>query len=643
MAQWTSLKDELAAEERVLRAEQKWFLTTQVKPNLQAIQKALLACQEAARLQDDTIGASTLAISSPNNDTLKGFVTLAGSFIVKGELTIKLPKLPVVKVAIHSNVPSNASVPTPSSVAVSIAASTAVSTAASITGTSSSSSSITAGTTEAGNGRHSSEETTPIPLERSTGSNSAPGGGSGGGGGAVNPSQAQSALGIGSSNQVLQQALQTLPHLQAPTAAATGTTSGTASGAATPPTGVIAGAMVPVSGAQLTPAGVPPIPPTNTHQLLHSYRPPGHLTQPYLLEQIKDVQNHTAQAIFRLEDYWSSECNNVILGGDSEGQQQKRRDEDQELDVKGLTRPLKTLLELMQRHLRAGIEAMARPKKEKLYPFRVCDPKIFSPALSEDFVIEFYVRDSQLVCAAYALQLTGGTSSSNGSGSGGNVITQYLQHALPGSGSHQQVQSSSSTVVDSSDSHHHGAHSVQSPARHSVQSGGDEDGSETGAKSGQITPRPSSPNSHHHTVASQPSNQHQGREQPSHQSGGGNSNNNSSGGAGKAYLWSPSRSPPTPQQPHHSGSEYHPSTSAVTNPPMNESIVLPSSSKIGQTSKGGINKYRGKVASTIEDKVVQVESPKLAEISARLAHAENLCRRLLHFLILQETVATHPI
>ncbi|KAG0317644.1 hypothetical protein BGZ99_006187 [Dissophora globulifera] len=614
MALWTSLKDELAAEERVL------------------------ACQEAARLQDDTIGASTLAISSPNNDTLKGFVTLAGSYIVKGELTIKLPKLPVVKVAIHSNVPSNASVPTPSSVAVSIAASTAVSTAASITGTSSSSSSITAGTTEAGNGRHSSEETTPVPLERSTSSNSAPGGGGGGGGVAVNPSQPQSVLGIGSSNQVLQQALQTLPHLQTPVAAATGTTSGTASGAATPPTGVVAGAMVPASGAQLMSAGVPPIPPTNTHQLLHSYRPPGHLTLPYLLEQIKDVQNHTAQAIFRLEDYWSSECNNVILGGDSEGQQQKRRDEDQELDVKGLTRPLKTLLELMQRHLRAGIEAMARPKKEKLYPFR-----IFSPALSEDFVIEFYVRDSQLVCAAYALQLTGGTSSSNGSGSGGNVITQYLQHALPGGGSHQQVQSSSSTVVDSSDGHHHGAHPVQSPARHSVQSGSGEDDSEAGAKSGQITPRPSSPNSHHHTVASQPSHQPQGREQPSHQSSGGNSNNNSSGGAGRAYLWSPSRSPPTPQQPHHSGSEYHPSTSAVTNPPINEPIVLLSSSKIGQTSKGGINKYRGKVASTIEDKVVQVESPKLAEISARLAHAENLCRRLLHFLILQETVATHPI
>ena len=54
------------------------------------------------------------------------------------------------------------------------------------------------------------------------------------------------------------------------------------------------------------------------------------------------------------------------------------------------------------------------------------------------------------------------------------------------------------------------------------------------------------------------------------------------------------------------------------------------------------SKYRGKIATTLEDKVVQVQSPKLAEISARLIHAENLCRRLLHFLVLQGSVAASP-
>lgn len=64
----------------------------------------------------------------------------------------------------------------------------------------------------------------------------------------------------------------------------------------------------------------------------------------------------------RLDDYWKA---GVALSN-----QQLPK------DIKESTRPLKTLLELLQRHLRAGIEAMAQPNKEKLYPFRVCDPKV---------------------------------------------------------------------------------------------------------------------------------------------------------------------------------------------------------------------------------------------------------------------------
>ncbi|KAG0360208.1 hypothetical protein BGZ54_009657 [Gamsiella multidivaricata] len=456
----SSLESELAEEERALRAEQEWFLTTQVKPSLQTIQKALLSCQEAARLQDDTMGALTLAISSTNNDTLKGFVTLAGSFIVKGELTVKLPKQPVVKAAIHSYVPSNASVPSTSAVP-----STTASTAAA--STSSSASSITAGQNEG-----SSEEVTPVPAI------------------AITATSETSETNAQGSNQVPEQALGALP--QQPPPALSRSVSGT----------VILSALM--SGAGTGPAIAPsaniPQPPLNQHQLLHSYRPPGHLTQPYLLEQVKDVQNHTAQAIFRLEDYWTSGSDRLLTGGAQEkqegsekqggggGEEKKTRARMSKADINEVTRPLKTLLELMQRHLRAGIEAMARPRKEKLYPFRVCDPKIFSPALNEDFVIEFYIRDSQLVCAAYALQLTGGpTNGSSGSG---------------------------------------------------------------------------------------------------------------------------------------------------------DTVVLPASNKIGQTSKGGI---KGKVATTLEDKVVQVQSSKLEEINGRLVHAEGLCRRLLYFLVLQESVAEPPV
>ncbi|KAI8597707.1 hypothetical protein EDD21DRAFT_384754 [Dissophora ornata] len=616
MARLTSLEDELAEEERTLRAEQEWFLTTQVKPNLQAIQKALQACQDAARLQDDTMGALTLAISSPNNDTLKGFVTLAGSFIVKGDLTIKLPKLPIVKVAIHSHVPSNATAPASSS---SAAVSTAVSTAASIAATSSSASSIIAGGAIV-NIDGGAEETTSSHIERT---------------GDLNDDASQQATATANTegpSRVLHEALGALPLSISTTAS--GTTSGTASGTVTPPTGG-SGALAVLtaaSGSLLAPTTAPlPLPANvNTLQLLHSYRPPGHLTQPYLLEQIKDVQNHTAQAIFRLEDYWSSGCDGAILrkSEQKEEKQHSHAADVLELDIKASLRPLKSLLELMQRHLRAGLEAMARPKKEKLYPFRVCDPKIFSPALSEDFVIEFYIRDSQLVCAAYALQLTGGNNN-NGSGSGGNAIASYLQQAMPGAPSQASSSSASTTSGNFLDGHHHAL--THTPQQYSLQmgvSGGL--GGERGTKSGQATPRPTSPVMHHRRTSSQ-TNHQQSQQQPPHQQ------QQSQVGSAKAYPWSPSRSPPTPQQPHHPAAEYHSSTSVVSSPPPNESVVLPSSNKIGQTSKGGINKYRGKVATTIEDKVVQVESPKLADINARLAHAEGLCRRLLQFLVLQES------
>ncbi|KAK3846914.1 MAG: hypothetical protein J3R72DRAFT_432696 [Linnemannia gamsii] len=599
----TTLEQELAEEEKVLRAEQEWFLTTQVTTSLDAIQKALIACQDAARLQDDVMGALTLAISSPNNDTLKGFVTLSGSFIVKGELTIKLPKLPVVKAAIHSQIPANISA-TQSLLTASNAA-----LAGGAGGTSSSASSVAGGLAGAGStGETSPEETHATTTEGATTPKTDDG--------QQPPSTAlglAAAIGAatGTGTGALVAPALTSTATTTPTVGASSSSSTTASATAAPSTTASATAAPSTTGPG---ASSVPGPQMNTHQLLHSYRPPGHVTQPYALEQLRDVQNHTAQAIFRLEDFrmWRGESTNVGEGAS--------------LDIKEITRALKTMLELLERHIRASIEAMAQPGKEKLYPFRVCDPKIFSPALSEDFVIEFYIRDSQLVCAAYALQLSGGTSTSTQS-STGNALTAYLQQALPGASSSastpslpQQVTMSSTTTGSSgaSGDHHHAP--VSSASIHNGHTG---TGTVAGSRGGHGTPRPSSP-MHHHTASGHPS--HASHQSHLTQHGGGvGGGGNGSGGGRPTKPWSPARSPSAPQISHHP-----------------EPVVLPTSDKIGQTSKGGINKYRGKVATTLEDKVVQVQSPKLAEISVRLIQAENLCRRLLHFLVLQDSVASSP-
>ncbi|CAG8682990.1 12748_t:CDS:2, partial [Cetraspora pellucida] len=55
-----------------------------------------------------TLGTSTLAISSNNSDVLKGFVTLDGSDIIKGELQIKFPNYNrgnLIKLAVNTKKP----------------------------------------------------------------------------------------------------------------------------------------------------------------------------------------------------------------------------------------------------------------------------------------------------------------------------------------------------------------------------------------------------------------------------------------------------------------------------------------------------------------------------------------------------------
>ncbi|RUS32003.1 hypothetical protein BC938DRAFT_476512 [Jimgerdemannia flammicorona] len=89
-------KDEsavLAREMKSLDAELAWLLTVDLPPTLANICTELTRCVKASAsgAQDPNTKPGTLALSSVNNDSLKGYITINGSQIVKGELTIKLP------------------------------------------------------------------------------------------------------------------------------------------------------------------------------------------------------------------------------------------------------------------------------------------------------------------------------------------------------------------------------------------------------------------------------------------------------------------------------------------------------------------------------------------------------------------------
>ncbi|KAJ1971492.1 hypothetical protein H4R35_005228 [Dimargaris xerosporica] len=84
-------------ELRALKSEETWFLEQEVAAVLDEIkvhiQLALLALGESLQGQEfESSAGSTLALSSPSNESIKGFVSIFGSQINKGELRIVLPK-----------------------------------------------------------------------------------------------------------------------------------------------------------------------------------------------------------------------------------------------------------------------------------------------------------------------------------------------------------------------------------------------------------------------------------------------------------------------------------------------------------------------------------------------------------------------
>ncbi|KAJ1976543.1 hypothetical protein H4R34_003940 [Dimargaris verticillata] len=89
----TVIEEEL----RALKSEEAWFLEQEVTAALDEIkvhiQLALLALGESLQGQEfESSAGSTLALSSPSNESIKGFVSIFGSQINKGELRIVLPR-----------------------------------------------------------------------------------------------------------------------------------------------------------------------------------------------------------------------------------------------------------------------------------------------------------------------------------------------------------------------------------------------------------------------------------------------------------------------------------------------------------------------------------------------------------------------
>ncbi|ORY02220.1 hypothetical protein K493DRAFT_312125 [Basidiobolus meristosporus CBS 931.73] len=71
---------------------------------------------------------------------------------------------------------------------------------------------------------------------------------------------------------------------------------------------------------------------------------------------------------------------------------------------------LESILDLINK----GIESLNRLDEEKLFPNRVCDPKMFQPELPSDIVVQFYIKGSAVVANALIIQLHQSMPSSTG-------------------------------------------------------------------------------------------------------------------------------------------------------------------------------------------------------------------------------------
>ncbi|CAG8605749.1 10519_t:CDS:2, partial [Diversispora eburnea] len=62
------------------------------------------------------------------------------------------------------------------------------------------------------------------------------------------------------------------------------------------------------------------------------------------------------------------------------------------------------LLETVFKYLSSSRSVLNYANQEKLFPYKICDPQMFSSNLPEDLVIQFHVEGSYIVNSIYALQ-----------------------------------------------------------------------------------------------------------------------------------------------------------------------------------------------------------------------------------------------
>jgi len=89
---WPTLSEDRIKQEQAscLERELEWLLSA-LQETLQSLKAGL---EECARLLAPRDAGSTLVVSSQRSESLKGFVTLLGTRVVKGDIHLRLPSLP---------------------------------------------------------------------------------------------------------------------------------------------------------------------------------------------------------------------------------------------------------------------------------------------------------------------------------------------------------------------------------------------------------------------------------------------------------------------------------------------------------------------------------------------------------------------
>jgi len=86
-------EETLAKEKEVIANEINWYLTTQGPVVIEELITKLKEALTYIHFKNDANATDglTLAVSSTNSDTLKGFITVKDIYVTKGELSIKFP------------------------------------------------------------------------------------------------------------------------------------------------------------------------------------------------------------------------------------------------------------------------------------------------------------------------------------------------------------------------------------------------------------------------------------------------------------------------------------------------------------------------------------------------------------------------